>query len=160
MHMIGAARMCIPVHWKSTRSPTTQEWFHHNQRICDMDELILSNELSEILNLLEDVLRLADIFGGFGLNNASMFIIDSRTYLKYTVELVTRVCWTSPWFKYSPSSFFFPVFSSPPFSLPLTLSIPHFYLPPGIPWFLSGSYHSVCIYIFSSLSTPWDSSTA
>ena len=40
MHMVNAARLCIPVHWRSTHTPTIGEWFSRISKIEEMEELI------------------------------------------------------------------------------------------------------------------------
>lgn len=40
MHMVNAARLCIPKHWRSTSIPTITEWFSRISMIRDMEELI------------------------------------------------------------------------------------------------------------------------
>ena len=40
MHMINAARMCIPVHWRSTSPPSMAEWASRINRVAEMEELI------------------------------------------------------------------------------------------------------------------------
>lgn len=40
MHLINAAKQCVPIHWKSQNVPSIKEWFHRINRISDMEELI------------------------------------------------------------------------------------------------------------------------
>lgn len=40
MHMVNAARMCIPVHWRSSKAPTIQEWYVRLNKIEEIEELI------------------------------------------------------------------------------------------------------------------------
>lgn len=40
MHIINAAKQCIPIHWKSQNTPLIKEWFGRIKRISEMEELI------------------------------------------------------------------------------------------------------------------------
>lgn len=40
MHMINAAKQCIPVHWNSIHIPTIKEWFARINRVAEMEQLI------------------------------------------------------------------------------------------------------------------------
>lgn len=40
MHMVNAARLCVPIHWRSTHTPTIGEWFRRISKIKEMEELI------------------------------------------------------------------------------------------------------------------------
>lgn len=40
MHMINAARQCIPIYWGSPQIPTVKEWFHRIRKTAEMEELI------------------------------------------------------------------------------------------------------------------------
>lgn len=40
MHMINAAKQCIPIHWHSTRVPALKEWFIRLQKVAEMEKLI------------------------------------------------------------------------------------------------------------------------
>lgn len=40
MHLVNAARLCVPKHWRSTCAPTIREWFARISKIKDMEELI------------------------------------------------------------------------------------------------------------------------
>lgn len=40
MHMVNAARLCIPVKWRSTSPPTIREWLTKIAKIEEMEELI------------------------------------------------------------------------------------------------------------------------
>ena len=40
IHMINAARLCVPVHWRATEPPTVKEWMARIDRIAAMEELI------------------------------------------------------------------------------------------------------------------------
>ena len=40
MHMVNAARLCIPRHWRSTTAPTVREWLTQVSSIKEMEELI------------------------------------------------------------------------------------------------------------------------
>lgn len=40
MHMINAAKLCIPCHWKSPELPSVKEWLLRIKKIAEMEELI------------------------------------------------------------------------------------------------------------------------
>lgn len=40
MHMVNAARLCVPTHWRSITPPTIREWFAKLSKIEEMEELI------------------------------------------------------------------------------------------------------------------------
>lgn len=40
MHLINAAKQCIPVHWNSKKIPTLKEWFIRIQKVAEMEKLI------------------------------------------------------------------------------------------------------------------------
>lgn len=44
MHMVNAARLCIPRHWRSTNIPTVREWFARISSIKEMEELIFTSQ--------------------------------------------------------------------------------------------------------------------
>lgn len=45
MHMINAAKLCIPRHWRSTTPPNIKEWLLTIDKIAEMEELIhISND--------------------------------------------------------------------------------------------------------------------
>lgn len=43
IHMVNAARMCVPMHWRSASPPTMVEWVHRINRIVEMEELIYTS---------------------------------------------------------------------------------------------------------------------
>lgn len=44
MHMVNAARLCIPTHWRSTDTPTIREWLSRIAKIEEMEELIYTSQ--------------------------------------------------------------------------------------------------------------------
>lgn len=40
MHMVNVARLCVPVHWRSTDIPSIREWLTRFTKIEEMGELI------------------------------------------------------------------------------------------------------------------------
>lgn len=44
MHMVNAARMCVPVQWRSNQVPTIAEWFSYLDKIASMEELVYTTE--------------------------------------------------------------------------------------------------------------------
>lgn len=44
MHMVNAARLCIPVHWRSTDTPTIREWLTRIAKIEETEELIYTSQ--------------------------------------------------------------------------------------------------------------------
>lgn len=40
MHMINAAKQCIPLHWNSLKTPSIKEWLSRINKIVEMEELI------------------------------------------------------------------------------------------------------------------------
>lgn len=45
MHLINAAKQCIPIHWKSQNIPSIKEWFHRINKIAEMEELIHTRDM-------------------------------------------------------------------------------------------------------------------
>lgn len=41
MHMINAAKQCIPIHWNSQQIPTLKEWFTRIHKVAEIEKLIL-----------------------------------------------------------------------------------------------------------------------
>lgn len=40
LHLINAANLCVPVHWRSSTPPTVAEWFKRVDRTAEMEKLI------------------------------------------------------------------------------------------------------------------------
>lgn len=40
MHMVNAAKQCVPFHWESPQSPSIKEWLAKINKICAMERLI------------------------------------------------------------------------------------------------------------------------
>lgn len=40
MHLINAAKQCIPIHWRSANTPPLKEWFSRIKKIAEIEELI------------------------------------------------------------------------------------------------------------------------
>lgn len=40
MHMVNAAKMCIPMKWRSPEPPSVTQWFAQIQKTAEMEELI------------------------------------------------------------------------------------------------------------------------
>lgn len=40
IHLINAAKLCIPIHWGSTHTPSLKEWISRVKKIYEMEELI------------------------------------------------------------------------------------------------------------------------
>lgn len=40
MHMVNAAKLCIPIHWRSKNAPTIREWLSRISNIKNIEELI------------------------------------------------------------------------------------------------------------------------
>lgn len=38
LHLINAAKMCIPVHWRSPQPPTIAEWIKHVNKVAEMED--------------------------------------------------------------------------------------------------------------------------
>lgn len=42
--MVNAARLCIPMHWRSTDIPSIREWLTRVAKIEEMEELIYTSQ--------------------------------------------------------------------------------------------------------------------
>lgn len=40
LHLVNAAKQCIPIHWRSNTPPTMTEWFKRIEKISEMENLI------------------------------------------------------------------------------------------------------------------------
>lgn len=47
MHLVNAAKMCVPYKWRSTEPPTIKEWFHRIQQTKNMEDLIHQSKDSQ-----------------------------------------------------------------------------------------------------------------
>ena len=43
LHLINAAKLCIPTHWKDTSPPSISEWLRRIKRIAEIEDLILQS---------------------------------------------------------------------------------------------------------------------
>lgn len=44
MHMVNAPRLCIPIHWQSTDSPSIRDWLTRVVQIEKMEELVYTSQ--------------------------------------------------------------------------------------------------------------------
>lgn len=52
--MVNAARMCVPVHWRSTSSPSIPEWFEQINRVAEMELIYITlDKIPKFTNIWE-----------------------------------------------------------------------------------------------------------
>lgn len=40
MHMINAAKLCIPLYWNTSQTPTLKDWLIRIRKVAEMEKLI------------------------------------------------------------------------------------------------------------------------